>query len=183
MKNDYYFHGSDIERIKEKYKIKNEEIINFAANVNPLGISPKLKAELSNHMDIITTYPDRNYTKLKEAISSYVGTSTSNILVGNGTSELISLFIEILNPKKAMIIGPTYSEYERKVTLMGGNAYYFPLHEDEDFKLEVEPLIDKLDSIIFLLNSIKVTGIVLQLVPVRSSRPERPRFIIPVFLQ
>ena len=57
MKNDYYFHGSDIEKIKEKYKIKNEEIINFAANVNPLGISPQLKAELSNHMDIITTYP------------------------------------------------------------------------------------------------------------------------------
>ena len=151
MKNDYYFHGSDIERIKEKYKIKNEEIINFAANVNPLGISPQLKAELSNHMDIITTYPDRNYTTLKKSIAGYVGTNTDNILVGNGTSELISLFIEIINPKKAMIIGPTYSEYERKVTLMGGNAYYFPLHEDEDFKLEADCLIDKLDRSIDML--------------------------------
>ena len=129
MKNDYYFHGSDIEKIKEKYKIKNEEIINFAANVNPLGISPQLKAELSNHMDIITTYPDRNYTSLKKSIADYVGTNTENFLVGNGTSELISLFIEIINPKKAMIIGPIIGYRQSNIPFSGlHNVFMLWLH-------------------------------------------------------
>jgi threonine-phosphate decarboxylase len=79
MKNDYYFHGSDLEEIQKKYGIKPEDITNFAANVNPLGISPKLQKELSNNLDIITTYPDRDYTNLKKVISEYASTNVENI--------------------------------------------------------------------------------------------------------
>ena len=38
-----HFHGSDLEKIEEIYGIKKEDITSFSANVNPLGISPKLK--------------------------------------------------------------------------------------------------------------------------------------------
>ena len=56
------FHGSDIEKIAEAYGIKKEEITNFSANVNPLGISPMLRKALAEHVDAIRTYPDRDYT-------------------------------------------------------------------------------------------------------------------------
>ena len=149
MKNNYYYHGSDIEKIKLKYNISDDSLINFAANVNPLGISPLLMEEFN--LDIITSYPDRDYTSLKSVIADYTGASADNILVGNGTSELISTFIRSISPKKAMIIGPTYSEYEREVSLSGGKSYYFPLYEEDDFKLNDSLLISRLDKSIDML--------------------------------
>jgi threonine-phosphate decarboxylase len=47
IKHSDHFHGSDLEIIEKVYGIKKEEIISFSANVNPLGISPKLKSTLS----------------------------------------------------------------------------------------------------------------------------------------
>ena len=38
------FHGSDIEKISEYYHIDQNSITNFAGNVNPLGLSPSVKA-------------------------------------------------------------------------------------------------------------------------------------------
>ena len=132
------FHGSDLEKIEAVYHIRKEEITSFSANVNPLGISPLLRTKLAENIDCITSYPDRNYTDLKAAIADYAGTRPENILVGNGTTELISLFIDIVSPKKAQILGPTYSEYERSVSLCGGRTTYYPLQEADDFRLDIK---------------------------------------------
>ena len=76
-----HFHGSDIEKIEEIYGIKKEDIISFAANVNPLGISPKLKTTLADRIDAIMTYPDREYSSLRKCIADYVQTDFENIIV------------------------------------------------------------------------------------------------------
>ncbi len=47
LKHKDHFHGSDLELIEKMYGIKKEEIVSFSANVNPLGISPKLASDLS----------------------------------------------------------------------------------------------------------------------------------------
>ena len=116
-----HFHGSDLEKIEAVYHIKKENIVSFSANVNPLGISPKIKEKLADHLDVISRYPDREYTALRQAIAAYAGTRPEHLLVGNGATELISLFIQNIHPKKALILGPTYSEYERAITLAGGS--------------------------------------------------------------
>ena len=90
IKHKDHFHGSDLEKIEEVYKIPKESIISFSANVNPLGISPSLKNTLSQHLDAITTYPDREYTSLRTCIANYVRSEAENIIVGNGSTELIS---------------------------------------------------------------------------------------------
>ena len=59
LKHKDHFHGSDLEKIEAIYHIKKEDIISFSANVNPLGISRKMKDTLAEHLDAITTYPDR----------------------------------------------------------------------------------------------------------------------------
>ena len=119
IKHKDHFHGSDLEKIEQIYGIKKEEIVSFSANVNPLGVSPLLRTALSEQIDVITTYPDREYTSLRKCIAEYCGTEYENVIVGNGSTELISLFIQIEHPKKAMVIGPTYSEYEREISLGG----------------------------------------------------------------
>ena len=146
-----HFHGSDLEKIEQLYHIPKEEIVSFSANVNPLGISPLLRRDLSSHIDAISSYPDREYTDLRKSIASYCRTEPSYIIVGNGSTELISLFIQITSPKKAMILGPTYSEYERSISLAGGKTVYFPLKKQQDFLLDIEDLTSRLSDDLDLL--------------------------------
>lgn len=136
VKDKDHFHGSDLEKVEKVYGIKPEDITSFAANVNPLGISYKLRTTLSSRIDAITSYPDRDYTALRTSIGQYIHLDKENIIVGNGSTELISLFIQITAPKKALLITPTYSEYERELALQGGTLDYFPLLEEENFRLD-----------------------------------------------
>lgn len=134
------FHGSDIEKICEYYHLKKEEIIKFAANVNPIGLSEKVKASISSHLDLISSYPDREYTSLRETISEYCCIPPEFILPGNGSSELIALLIEARSPKQTLILGPTYSEYSRELSFSGSTQEYYHLKEEDDFQLNVSDL-------------------------------------------
>lgn len=151
IKHKDHFHGSDLEKIEQIYGIKKEEIVSFSANVNPLGVSPLLKSALAEKIDAITTYPDREYTSLRKCIAAYCGTEYENVIVGNGSTELISLFIQIEHPKKALVLGPTYSEYEREIALGGGTTLYYPLREQDSFKLDVEDFLSHLNESLDLL--------------------------------
>lgn len=133
-----HFHGSDLEKIEQIYHIKKEAITSFSANVNPLGVSQKLKQCLSDHIDAITSYPDREYASLRKSIAAYTGASAEHIMVGNGSTELISNFISIISPKKALLFAPTYSEYEREINLCGGTFAYYYLKKEHDFRLPMD---------------------------------------------
>lgn len=132
------FHGSDLEEIEKYYHIPKEEVICFGANVNPLGLSKQVKQTLADHLDIITTYPDRNYTSLKAAIAKYCQVDASHVVVGNGSTELISLLIRHRHPQNALLLGPTYSEYERELALCGGRMQYYNLTAKTGFRLDLD---------------------------------------------
>lgn len=146
-----HFHGSDLEEIEKYYQIPKEEIIGFGANVNPLGISSSVKQKIAENLDLISTYPDRNYTSLKAAIARYCNVDAAHIVIGNGSTELISLLIQHRHPKKALLLGPTYSEYERELNLWGGELLYYDLKAEDDFQLDVETFLAALDDSIDLL--------------------------------
>ncbi|MDD3337910.1 MAG: histidinol-phosphate transaminase [Lachnospiraceae bacterium] len=145
------FHGSDLEKVEAMYGINKAEIVSFSANVNPLGISYRLKNSLAQQLDAITSYPDREYKALRSCIAEYTKAQLEHIIVGNGSTELISLFIQTQHPQKALILGPTYSEYEREVSLGGGSSVYYPLSEKDDFKLNVEEFCAALNDSLDLL--------------------------------
>ena len=151
MKKKPEFHGSDLEKIADYYHLNKENIILFGANVNPLGLSGQVKKDLAEHLDIISSHPDRDYTDLKKAIAAYTNTSPEHIVVGNGSTELISLLISQRAPKRALLLGPTYSEYARELNLVGGTLEYYNLKEEQDFRLDISDLTDTLKSDIDLL--------------------------------
>lgn len=140
------FHGSDIEKICEYYHLKKDEIVNFGANVNPLGLSESVKTALASHLDLLSSYPDREYTSLRETISRYCHIPADHILPGNGSSELISLLIEARTPKHTLILGPTYSEYSRELSFSGSTQEYYHLREEMDFQLDIDDLCRTLDK-------------------------------------
>ena len=140
------FHGSDIEKICEVYHLDSKDIIKFGANVNPLGLSENVKQQLASRLDILSSYPDRDYTTLRNTISEYCNVPAEFILPGNGSSELIALLIQERNPKHTLILGPTYSEYSRELSFSGSTQEYYHLREEDNFVLNVDDLCQTLEG-------------------------------------
>lgn len=143
-KSLHTLHGGDLDEISRIYGIDKGEILNFSGNVNPLGLPLSVKNAIINNPDAAVNYPDVSYIELRRAIGEYTGADYENIVVGNGSTELISLFIKLILPKKAVIVSPAYSEYLNEIELSGGRAELFPLKEEEEFILDTDRLISVL---------------------------------------
>ena len=140
----FHIHGGDLDAIEKAYGIPKGEISDFSGNINPLGFPKEVWAEMAKHPELASTYPDKRYTALKEAIAGYTGAKAEHVVVGNGSTELIRAFIQTADAKNSIILGPAYSEYEREITLAGGHFTYFPLKEEDGFQLQVDRLLEAL---------------------------------------
>lgn len=149
--NKQHFHGSDLEKVAAHYHIDQDAIVNFSGNVNPMGLSKNIQSELSKHIELIAKYPDRDYNDLRAAMGRYIQVPKEDIIVGNGSTELISLFIKALHPDQSLIIGPTYSEYEREIFINNGKSKYFPLSEEDNFNIAIDHLKEHLTDEVDLL--------------------------------
>lgn len=102
--------------------------IDFSSNVNPLGPSEKAMKAVKNSLWKCAHYPDSNTRELKKALSEYLGVSTENIIVGNGSTEMIKNFCEAFINKgdEILIPQPTYSDYEVYARLYGAKIAFVP---------------------------------------------------------
>ena len=138
------FHGSDTAAVAAFYHVPVDEIVCFGANVNPLGLSKNLKKDLAAHLDLLSSYPDRNYTTLKKVIADYCQILPEHVIVGNGSTELISLLIQTREPQKALVLGPTYSEYGRELDLVGSSIHTYLLKESDQFHLDIHAFCEEI---------------------------------------
>lgn len=152
-------HGGDLDIIEKNYNIAKSEIIDFSGNINPLGVSSNIKEKIANNLDILSTYPDKDYIDLKKSISNYCNCNYDNILVGCGASELISLCIKNIMPKKTLVVSPSYSEYERELKIINCNTTLFYTNEN-DFSVDIEKLINEIKKVdlVILCNPNNPTG-------------------------
>lgn len=93
------FHGSDLEKIADYYHLDKEKIVLFGANVNPLGLSGRVKRSRRTSGYHQQLSRQRLY-RSEKAIAAYTNTSPEHIVVGNGSTELISLLISQRAPKE-----------------------------------------------------------------------------------
>jgi len=135
-------HGGNIYRIAREKGIK--DILDYSANINPMGISEKLKKEVADNWELFERYPDPHYVELRRTLAKHNELDMEDIIVGNGATEVIFLYCKTLNPKKALIVMPTFAEYERALRSVGCQVDYFELHEKDDFVLDIEKLEDEL---------------------------------------
>ncbi len=156
-------HGGDLNAIEKQYHIPKKEIIDFSGNINPFGFPASVKKSLVQNLDILSVYPDKNYTTLRKAIANYTGADFEHIVVGNGSTELISTFIKTTQAQQTLIVGPAYSEYEREAELCGSNYHYFALEEKDHFCINLPKLLTALTSeigLFILCNPNNPTGTV-----------------------
>lgn len=144
-------HGGDLDAAVRLYGLKREEIKDFSGNINPFGMPESAKKAIIDNIEKASTYPDKNYLELRMAIAKYVGADTKSVIVGNGGTELISLFIRATGAKKALIVAPVYSEYEREIRINGGSCVYYALREERSFSADISDLCAHINGDIDLL--------------------------------
>lgn len=153
-------HGGDIFTLAEKLNKKDTEIMDFSVNINPLGLSPKVKKALIEHIDLAVAYPDPLCRKLIAALSQQHQMEKEHILCGNGAADLIFRLAYVCQPKHALILAPTFAEYELALSQVGCEISYYNLKEETDYKVEedlLELLTPDLDMI-WICNPNNPTG-------------------------
>lgn len=130
-------HGGEVLDAALKSGFTREEILDFSSSVNPLGSSKKALYAISAGFGGIASYPDSNSTELREVIANhYQGIDRSNVVVGNGSTELMYLFAEAFMKKGdlAVIPAPTFGEYESAVRKTGQEPKFVRLNSN--FRVE-----------------------------------------------
>ena len=84
-----YEPGKPVEDVARELGLKPSEIIKLASNENPLGPSPKALAAMHEALERVHFYPDGGGFYLREAIAEQFGLSRENVILGNGSNEII----------------------------------------------------------------------------------------------
>jgi threonine-phosphate decarboxylase len=145
-------HGARVQENAEALGKSVDELADSSVNLNPLG-PPRLKRLFDAAFKSINRYPDNRYTGFKKAAADYLAVSPENIVPGNGSSELIRLFVEtVIEPGDRVIIPyPTFGEYEFQCRLFGAKVDYIEYREMANLKPEG-------NKAVFLCNPNNPTG-------------------------
>lgn len=113
-------HGGRIRSVAASLEIRQEDLLDYSANINPLG-HPPLDDLILREMERIGHYPDNDYLEFRTAAAEFVGVEAENVVPGNGSSELMRLFAEaLLEPGDMVVITePTFGEYAAQSRLFG----------------------------------------------------------------
>jgi threonine-phosphate decarboxylase len=155
-----HIHGGNINLASRKYNLPVHKLLDFSANINPLGPSPKSITAVMDNLSLINSYPDPDCRELKAVLASHLGVWEELLLMGNGAAELIYLLVRVLGVKKALIPVPTFSEYGLAVLSQGGEVLNVTLDEKNRFSLPLDHLVKSLDQVdlVFICNPNNPTG-------------------------
>lgn len=125
-------HGAEILGSAEAFGLKPEAIVDFSSSVNPLGPSQKALEAAKKVLSQIAAYPDSNSNLLRQVIAKRFNINKNNIVVGNGSTELMYLFAEVFIKQgdKVVMPAPTFGEYEGAVCKNGAVSTFVKLGED-----------------------------------------------------
>ncbi len=153
--------GKPIEELEREMGISGS--IKLASNENPLGPSPLAIRAITDKVNTLHRYPDGSGFYLKSKLSERHGISIDQILLGNGSNELIELIIRtFLSPGEQVVQAfPTFLVYEKIVMGAGGVMSSVPLR---NFKVDPKGIIEAITpetKMVFINNPNNPTGSVL----------------------
>lgn len=157
-------HGGEVWEVMNKTGLRREDVYDFSSNINPLGPSQEALEAIKSNLGQIPFYPDSDSTALREAIARrFGGISKENVVVGNGSTELIHLFAEVFMERGdvALIPAPTFGEYENAVRKVGNKPKHIKL--SRDFQVEPDSFTREMRGakVVFLCNPNNPTSILM----------------------
>jgi threonine-phosphate decarboxylase len=136
----------------------------MSANVNPLGPMPALinhlKAAISSAIAVL---PEVDAAGIVAAFSEFHGIDPGKVMAGNGTTELIYLIPRALRIKKALVVGPTYADYQDACRMNQVACKHLICREQDDFSPDAQAIRQAAATadLVFLCNPNNPTGALL----------------------
>ena len=121
--------------------------LDFSANINPLGLSDRVRQCILEHIDDVVHYPDPDAKALKTGIASHYGLPLEEIVLGNGASELLYLFFGMMRFSHVLLPQPAFSDYERAAVAAGSRVEYFFTDPEDGFRVSWEGLLARIPSV------------------------------------
>jgi len=158
LKVNPYEAGRPIEEIKRQLKLK--EVIKLASNENPLGPSPKAMEAVRRRLSSVNRYPDSSGYYLKKRLARSLRLEPNNIVLGNGSDELIDLIIKAFVEEEESVLtsDTSFLEYKIIASVNARNVISVPL---KYFKYDLDALKRKVNDktkVIFIANPNNPTG-------------------------
>lgn len=159
-----YKPGKPIEEVERELGLKN--VIKMASNENPLGPSSFAINAMRSSIDKMHIYPDGSCFYLRQALADRLKIEPEQLIFGNGSDEILSfLTLAYIKPgEEAVMITPTFSEYEFAMRVMDGAFCTVPLTGD-DFTYDFEMLLDAVNEntrIVFICSPNNPTGSIIR---------------------
>lgn len=159
-----YVHGGNVWEFSETYNIPLDDVIDFSISTNPFGAPESALESIRGNLNLVKHYPDPNPEWLLETLAKSANVESKNVILGNGSTELIYLFNEVFleDGYEAVIPVPSFSEYKAAIERFGGSMTFLRCYSSKSFQLNVEELENTLSEktrIIFLCNPNSPTGV------------------------
>jgi histidinol-phosphate aminotransferase len=153
-----YVPGKPIEELERELGITNS--IKLASNENPVGPSPAALKAAAGCLGDLNRYPDGAGYYLKRALSEKLGVDEEEIILGNGSNELLDIAAKTLmkDGDEAVMAVPSFVVYFMAVQGIGGRSIQVPL---KDYKHDLAAMADAVTPatrMIFIANPNNPTG-------------------------
>ena len=134
--------------------------VKLDANENPYGPSPRVLQAISES-EALHTYPDAEQRTLRAALAEYAGLATENIIVGNGSDEVLDMIIRLLLEPGDRVLSciPTFGMYKFLTDVAGGQL--IELQRTPDYGIDLDAIkaaTDERTKLIFLASPNNPTG-------------------------
>ena len=157
MKNST--HGGNIYKKAKELGISEHQILDYSANISPLGIPSHIKKAMVDAIEGTINYPDPDCTALREAIGRQDGVEPDCVTCGNGGADLLYRLAFGLKPKKVLLPVPAFVEYEEAMTAAGARMVYETMDEDFHIREDMTERITEDTDLVILCNPNNPTGL------------------------
>lgn len=130
-------------------------VLDFSASINPLGPPASVVKAIRRELPTIDRYPDPDCSQLRQQLAREHLVELDQVVVGNGSNELIHAIARALRPRRVAIAEPTYTEYLRASLLVGAKVDHW-LAEGDHFKMK--PFDPQGADLVWLCNPNNPTG-------------------------
>ena len=178
-----YEPGKPVEETARELGLCPEEIVKLASNENPLGPSPKAKEAMRAALEDAQLYPDGGGWKLRNAIAERHGLGMEQVVLGNGSNEVIELLCHsFLNRQTSLIAAEhAFVVYKLMATLFGAKYVEVP---DPEFVHDLNAMADAINSdtrLVFIANPNNPTGTLVGQSEIDRFMERLPDHVVAVF--
>ena len=178
-----YEPGKPIDETARELGLDPSQIVKVASNENPLGPSPKAKIAMRAALDEAHIYPDGGGYRLRTAIAESVGLDLNNVVLGNGSNEIIELLCHTFLNRETELIAATHAfvVYKLMATLFGAKYVEVP---DPDFIHDLDAMADAITEntrLVFIANPNNPTGTMVGQAAIDRFMDRLPEKVIAVF--